>query len=83
MAKASALRADHGADDLRRLARASRDALPVRRRLALAAIQEGASRTEAARIGGVGLQIVRDWVARFNAGRRVLWTARRRASRRG
>ena len=28
----------------------------------------GASRTEAAKIGGVTLQIVRDWVLRFNAG---------------
>lgn len=67
MAKAIALRADHGADDLRRLARASRDASQTRRLLALAEIYDGASRTEAARIGGVGLQIVRDWVARFNA----------------
>jgi transposase len=33
----------------------------------LAAIYEGASRTEAARIGGVTLQIVRDWVVKFNA----------------
>jgi transposase len=67
MAKAMALRADHGADDLRRLARAGRDASQTRRRLALAAISEGARRTAAARIGGVGLQIVRDWVARFKA----------------
>ena len=67
MAKAIALRADHGAAELRRLARASRDAAQTRRLLALAAIQDGASRTEAARIGGVGLQIVRDWVLRFNA----------------
>ena len=35
--------------------------------LALAAIYDGASRTEAAAIGGVTLQIVRDWVLRFNA----------------
>jgi transposase len=35
--------------------------------LALAAIYEGASRTEAARIGGVTVQIVRDWVVKFNA----------------
>jgi transposase len=35
--------------------------------LALAAIYEGASRSEAAKIGGVTLQIVRDWVGRFNA----------------
>lgn len=67
MAKAIALRADHGADGLRRLARASRDASQTRRLLALAAIYDDASRTEAARIGGVGLQIVRDWVVRFNA----------------
>ena len=67
MAKAIALRTDHGADDLRRLARASRDAAQTRRLLALAAIRDGASRTEAARIGGVGLQIVRDWVLRFDA----------------
>jgi transposase len=33
----------------------------------LAAIYDGGSRSEAARIGGVGLQIVRDWVVRFNA----------------
>jgi transposase len=67
MGKAITLRADHGADDLRRLARASRNAAQTRRLLALAAIYDGASRTEAARIGGVGLQIVRDWVMRFNA----------------
>jgi transposase len=35
--------------------------------LALAAIYDGATRTEAARIGGVGLQIIRDWVLHFNA----------------
>lgn len=67
MAKAIALRTDHGADELRRLARASRAAAQTRRLLALAAIQDGASRTEAARVGGVGLQIVRDWVLRCNA----------------
>ena len=36
------------------------------RLLLLAAIYEGATRTEAAKIGGVGLQIVRDRVLRFN-----------------
>lgn len=66
MAKAIALRADRGADDLRRLARAGRDASPARRLLALAAIW-GASRTQAARIGGVGLRILRDRVVRYNA----------------
>ena len=41
--------------------------LRPRRLLALAAIYEGASRTEAAKVGGVTLQIVRDWVMKFNA----------------
>ena len=39
----------------------------TRRLLALAAIYDGAMRTEAAKIGGVGLQIIRDWVLQFNA----------------
>ena len=67
MAAAIQLRGDHTADDLRRLAKASRDAKQTRRLLALAAIYEGSSRSDAARIGGVGLQIIRDWVLRFNA----------------
>jgi hypothetical protein len=64
MAAAIVLRADYGAGDLRRLAKASRDARQTRR-LALAVIYDGGSRTEAARVGGVTLQIVRDWVPRF------------------
>ncbi|MFT3972048.1 MAG: IS630 family transposase [Amaricoccus sp.] len=67
MAAAIGLRGDLDGDDLRRLARDSRDAKQVRRLLALAVIAEGGTRTEAARVGGVGLQIVRDWVLRFNA----------------
>ncbi len=67
MAAAIELRVDFSGDDLRRFARSSRDAKQVRRLLALAVIRDGGSRTEAARIGGVGLQIVRDWVVRFNA----------------
>ena len=38
----------------------------ARRLLALAAIYDGATRAEA-KIGGVGLQVVRDWVLKFNA----------------
>ena len=52
---------------LRRRRRESEDAGQTRRLLALAAIYDGASRTEAAAIGGVTLQMVRDWVLRFNA----------------
>ena len=62
-----ALRDDFCGSDLRRLAKASSDAGQARRLLALAEIFDGGSRTDAARIGGVGLQTVRDWVLRFNA----------------
>ncbi len=61
------LRSDFDAAALRALARKSKDGPQARRLLALAAIYEGASRTEAARIGGVTLQVVRDWVVKLNA----------------
>ena len=61
------LRADFEAQHLRCAARASNDAGQASRLLALAAICEGATRTQAAAIGGVTLQVVRDWVVRFNA----------------
>ena len=67
MAAAVPLRSDFDAAQLRALAKRSRDPDQTRRLLALAAIYEGASRTEAAQIGCVTLQIVRDWVLRFNA----------------
>jgi transposase len=67
MSAALALRTDLTGSDLRRLARYTRDAAQARRLLALAVISDGGSRSEAACIGGVGLQIVRDWVMRFNA----------------
>ncbi len=67
MGSAIGLRADFDGLALRRLARASKSANPARRLLALAEIYDGKRRTDAARIGGVGLQIVRDWVVRFNA----------------
>ena len=49
------------------LARRTLDANRGRRFLALAAVYDGGSRGDAARIGSVGLQTVRDWVLRFNA----------------
>jgi len=52
---------------LRRLARESQDPDQVRRLMTLAMIYDGASRTQAAEAGGVTLQVVRDWVLRFNA----------------
>jgi transposase len=46
---------------------AARTPPKARRLLALAAIHDGGTRSEAARLGTVTLQIVRDWVLRFNA----------------
>jgi len=60
------LRADFSADQLRLFAKKAKDGPQARRLLALASIYDGASRSEAARIGGVTLQVIRDWVLRFN-----------------
>jgi len=67
MAAAVRVRGDYEAAQIRVLAKRSTNAAQTRRLLALAAIYDGGSRTEAARIGGVGLQTVRDWVLAFNA----------------
>jgi transposase len=61
-----ALRPDYDAAQLRSVATATRNAGQSRRLLALAEIYAGGSRTKAARIGGVGLQTLRDWVVKFN-----------------
>jgi transposase len=67
MAAAIRLRSDFDAACLRALAKRSQDPDQTRRLLALAVIYEGGSRTDAACMGAVGLQTVRDWVLRFNA----------------
>ncbi len=67
MAAAIGLRNDYDATTLHAIAKRTKDGPQARRLLALAAIYDGATRSEAAKIGGVGLQIVRDWVLRFNA----------------
>jgi len=61
------LRTDFDARLARAAAKRSKDGPQARRLLALAAIYDGATRTQAAEIGGVTLQIVRDWVVKFNA----------------
>ena len=66
MGAAIGLREDFGSADLRVLARSSKDANQAGRLLALAVIYDGGRRMEAARTGGVSLQIIRDWVLRFN-----------------
>ena len=44
----------------------AKDAAQARRLLAIAAVLDGASREEAAKIGGMDRQTLRDWVIRFN-----------------
>jgi transposase len=67
MAAAIALRDDFDGPALRQLAKGTKDAAQARRLLALAEIRDGGARSDAARVGGVGLQTIRDWVLRFNA----------------
>ena len=67
MSAAVGLREDFSASELRALAGKSKDTRQCRRLLALAAVAEGRSRAEAAAIGGMDRQTLRDWVHRFNA----------------
>jgi hypothetical protein len=66
MPAAVKLRTDYLALDLRRLAAGSRHANQSRRLLSLAAVLDGMDREQAARIGGMDRQTLRDWVHRFN-----------------
>ena len=66
MPAAVSLRRDYSADELRRFAAATKNANQTRRLLSLAAVLDGMSRAEAARMGGMDRQTLRDWVHRFN-----------------
>src|SRR5450631_3406068 len=66
MSAAVELRTDYSIDELRRLAKGSKDANQSRRLLSLAAVLDGMNRADAARIGGMDRQTLRDWVHRFN-----------------
>ena len=65
MGQAVAL-SDFTAEELRERAKRTKHAAQARRLLALAAVLDGASRAEAAKIGGMDRQTLRDWVIRFN-----------------
>ena len=71
MGRKIALREDCDGPGLRRLAKASKDAGQSRRLLALAEIYDGAQRTDAARLGDVGLQVVSCLVPAFDGLDRV------------
>src|SRR4030088_1755834 len=66
MGGAVKLRQDFGADERRRFAAKAKDGAQARRLLALAAVHDGMNRSEAARIGGMDRQTLRDWVHRLN-----------------
>ncbi len=66
MSACVALRDDYDSLALRDLAKRSRDPRQVRRLLALAAVYAGMSRADAARVGGMDRQTLRDWAHRFN-----------------
>jgi transposase len=61
------LRADFSAVELRAVAAKTKDAKQARRLLSLAAVYEGRPRAEAAALGGMDRQTLRDWAHRFNA----------------
>lgn len=67
MPSAVRLREDYSAEELRRLARRSKDVNQSRRLLSLAAVRDGMDRGAAAKVGGMDRQTLRDWVHRFNA----------------
>ena len=67
MPAAAKLREDFSSEELRALARRSKDVNQSRRLLSLAAIRDGMDRGSAAQIGGMDRQTLRDWVHRFNA----------------
>jgi transposase len=66
MGQAVPVRSDFTSGEVRRFARRAKNAAQARRLLAIAAVLDGASREDAAKIGGMDRQTLRDWVIRFN-----------------
>jgi transposase len=66
MGQAVPIRTDYTASEVRRFAKCAKDGAQARRLLALAAVLDGVSREEAAKLGGMDRQTLRDWVIRFN-----------------
>ncbi len=67
MPKVVEIKPSHTPMELRRLAAAAKDANQSRRLLSIAAVLDGMSRADAAKIGGMDRQTLRDWVHRYNA----------------
>jgi len=66
MGTAIALRTDYSSKELRSLARRVKNVGQARRLLAIAAVLDGSSREDAAKVGGMDRQTLRDWVIRFD-----------------
>lgn len=66
MAGVIALKRELSSAEFRAAAKAAADAPQARRLLALAAIRDGKTRSEAARIGGMDRQTLVDWVHAYN-----------------
>src|SRR6476469_2789103 len=66
METAIAVRTDFSSQKLRRLATRVKNAAQARRLLAIAAVLDSAAREEAAKIGGMDRQTLRDWMIRVN-----------------
>jgi transposase len=66
MGRAIAIRRGYSSSDVRRIAQRVKNAGQARRLLAIAAVLDGATREEAATIGGMDRQTLRDWAIRFN-----------------
>src|SRR5438552_17945648 len=67
MGQAIPVRADYTVGEVRQFAKRTKDAAQARRLLAIAGVLDGASRENAAKIGGMDRQTLRGWVIRFNA----------------
>ena len=66
MGQAIPVRRDYSAGEIRQFAKRAKDAAQARRLLAIAAVLDGALREDAAKLGGMDRQTLRDWVIRFN-----------------
>src|SRR3982074_3737470 len=66
MGQAIPVRTDYTVGEVRQFAKRAKDVAQARRLLAIAAVLDGASRENAAKIGGMDRQTLRDWVIRFN-----------------
>ena len=64
---ATSLRTDYDAVSVWQAAWADGDAAQTRRLLAIAAVYDGMSRADAAKVGGMDRQTLREWVHRFDA----------------